>query len=158
MVSKESYPTFTLDLWDLLSVYHAILGSWGREQPWIKSPLLFMSSNLGFSNNFQNKICLAPHLILSDRSMCICPHQDIILPLFILLLMIAYVDLKVGYEWQGILASIYCKVKNRIQEKNNSYNQIKKCTCMDVMSMVRCILDPDWVLDITIHDEILWWW
>jgi hypothetical protein len=77
----------------------------------IKSPLLYMSSNLGFCNNFQNKICLAPNLILSDHSMCICPHQDITLPLIILLLMIAYVELKVGYEWQDILASIYCKVK-----------------------------------------------
>jgi hypothetical protein len=27
------------------------------------------------------------------------------------------------------------------------------CTCMDVMDMVRWILNPEWVLDITIYDE-----
>jgi hypothetical protein len=31
----------------------------------------------GFCNNFQNKPCLAPHFILSDRSLCIGPHQGI---------------------------------------------------------------------------------
>ena len=29
----------------------------------------------GFAISFQNKPCLAPHLILSYCSMCICPHQ-----------------------------------------------------------------------------------
>jgi hypothetical protein len=31
----------------------------------------------GFAISFQNKPCLAPHLILSDHSMCISPHQGI---------------------------------------------------------------------------------
>ena len=30
-----------------------------------------------FLISFQNKPCFAPHLILSDRSMCICPYQGI---------------------------------------------------------------------------------
>jgi hypothetical protein len=33
---------------ELLSVYYAILGSWGMERFLIKSPQLLMSSNLGF--------------------------------------------------------------------------------------------------------------
>jgi hypothetical protein len=32
------------------------------------------------------------------------------------------------------------------------------CTCMGMMGMVRWILGPEWVLDITIHDEMLWSW
>ena len=31
-----------------------------------------------FFINFQNKPCLAPHLILSDRSRCLIPHQGLL--------------------------------------------------------------------------------
>ena len=30
-----------------------------------------------FNKFFKNELCLAPHLILSDRSLCICPYQGI---------------------------------------------------------------------------------
>ena len=56
--------------------------------------------------------------------------------------MIAYVELKVGMNDKAYLHHIYCKVKDWIQEKSNSYNQIKMCTCMDMMGTVRCILGP----------------
>src|SRR6185312_1266113 len=38
-----------------------------------------MSSSLGFFFlSFQNKPCLAPHLILLDRSRCFIPHQGLL--------------------------------------------------------------------------------
>jgi hypothetical protein len=49
----------------------------------------------GFAMIFKIKPCLAPHLILSDLSKCICPHQGIRLPFCTLLLMIAYAELTV---------------------------------------------------------------
>ena len=48
-------------------------------------PHFFCSENLGFLN-FKLKHSLAPQMILSNRSMCMVPHQGIIVPLFILLL------------------------------------------------------------------------
>jgi hypothetical protein len=68
------------------------------------------------------------------------------------------VKLRVGMNDKAYLYHIYCKVKNRIQENNNSYNPIKMCTCMDMIYMVRWILGPEWVLDVTILDEMLWGW
>ena len=79
-VSIRDIPNYTLHLWTLkcLSVPSwVVLGSWGMEWSRIKSLPLLMSSSLGFFNKFQNKPCLAPHLILSYRSMCICPYQGI---------------------------------------------------------------------------------
>ena len=75
-----------------------------------------MSSNLGFCNKFsKTKPCLAPHLILSVRSMCICPHQGIRLPFFILLLMMAICGAQGRIKDKAYLHHIYCKVKDRIQ-------------------------------------------
>ena len=47
----------------------------------------------------------------------------------------------------------FAKSKTGSKEKIKSYNQIKMCTCMGMMDMVRWILGPEWVLDITIYDE-----
>ena len=48
----------------------------------------------GFANSFQNKPCLAPHLILSDRSMCICPHRGIRVSFL-------YPNSNDGYKWSS---------------------------------------------------------
>jgi hypothetical protein len=66
--------------------------------------------------------------------------------------MIADVELKVGMKDKAYLHHMYCKVKDQIQEKSNSYKQIKMCTLMNVVDMVWWILSLEWVLDITIHD------
>jgi hypothetical protein len=47
--------------------------------------------------------------------------------------------------------SYIVKSKTRSKKKIKSYNQIKTCMCMDMMDMVRWILGPKWVLDITIY-------
>jgi hypothetical protein len=48
----------------------------------------------GFAISFQNKPCLAPHLIPSDRSICICPHQGIRLAFL-------HSTSKDGYMWSS---------------------------------------------------------
>jgi hypothetical protein len=49
-------------------------------------------------------------------------------------------------------ACIACiaKSKNGSKEKIKSYNLIKMCMCRDMIDMVRWVLGPEWVLDITI--------
>jgi hypothetical protein len=42
------------------------------------------------------------------------------------------------------------KSKTGSKERIKSYNQIKMCMCRDMMGMVKWILGPGWVLDITI--------
>jgi hypothetical protein len=42
------------------------------------------------------------------------------------------------------------KSKTGSKEKIKSYNLIKMCMCRDMMDMVRWVLGPEWVLDITI--------
>jgi hypothetical protein len=42
------------------------------------------------------------------------------------------------------------KSKTESKEKIKSNNQIKMCMCRHMMDMVRWILGPEWVLDITI--------
>jgi hypothetical protein len=54
-------------------------------------------------------------MILSDRSMCIVPHQDIVLSLFILLLK-NLCGVRVGIKYVAYLPCVYRKVKSRIQE------------------------------------------
>ena len=54
-------------------------------------------------------------MILSDRSMCMIPHQGITLPLFFLSLIRLFVELRVGNEKEAYLFHTYCKVKNRTQ-------------------------------------------
>ena len=55
-------------------------------------------------------------MILSYRSICMIPHQDIWSPLFSLFLIRLFlVELRVGDEEEAYLYCIFCKVKNRIQ-------------------------------------------
>jgi hypothetical protein len=60
--------------------------------------------------------------------------------------MMAYVELKLCMNDKAYLHYMYRKVKDRIQEKTNSYNQIKMCTCMNVVDVLRWPIAPEWVL------------
>jgi hypothetical protein len=59
----------------------------------------------GFAISFRNKPFLAPHLILSDRSICICPHQGIIIAFLHPTSRNGLCGARGRYERQGILAS-----------------------------------------------------
>jgi hypothetical protein len=59
-------------------------------------------------------------------------------------------ELRVGYKMRNTCITCIAKSKIRSKEKMKSYNQIKMCMCRDMMHMVRWILGPEWVLDITI--------
>jgi hypothetical protein len=45
--------------------------------------------------------------------------------------------------------TFFAKSKTGSKERIKSYIQIKMCICRDMIAMVRWILDPEWVLDIT---------
>jgi hypothetical protein len=46
------------------------------------------------------------------------------------------------------------KSKTRSKEKIKSYDHIKMCIYIGMMDMVRWVPGPDWVLVITIFDEL----
>ena len=56
-------------------------------------------------------------MILSNRSMCMIPHQSIILPPFSLSLVWPFVEFRVGNEEVAYSGCTCCKVKNRIQQR-----------------------------------------
>ena len=56
-------------------------------------------------------------MILSNRSMCMIPHQSIILPPFSLSLVWLFVEFRVGNEEVAYSGRTCCKVKDRIQQR-----------------------------------------
>ena len=71
-------------------------------------------------------------MILSFTQKCLYPHQGLLCAFFLLLLK-AFVELKVGRKTKAYLFQIFCKVKDRIQRVSKSYNHdIEKCMCVDM--------------------------
>ena len=60
-------------------------------------------------------------MILSFTQKCLYPHQGLLCAFFLLLLK-AYVELKVGRKTKAYLFQIFCKVKDRTQRVSKSYN------------------------------------
>ena len=56
-------------------------------------------------------------MILSNRSMCMIPHQSIILPPFSLSLVWLFVEFRVGNDEVAYSGRTCCKVKDRIQQR-----------------------------------------
>ena len=76
------------------------------------------------------------------------------LPFFILLLMMALCGAQGRIKRKHTCITYFAKSKTGSTEKIKPYHQIKMCTGMAMVGMVRWILGPEWVLDITIH---MWW-
>ena len=60
-------------------------------------------------------------MILSFTQKCLYPHQGLLCAFFLLLLK-AFVELKVGRKTKAYLFQIFCKVKDRTQRVSKSYN------------------------------------
>ena len=73
------------------------------------------------------------------------------LPFFILLLMMAICGAQGRIKRKHTCITYFAKSKTGSTEKIKSYHQIKMCTGMAMVCMVRWILGPEWVLDITIY-------
>ena len=98
-----------------------------------------------FSIGFQNKPCLAPHLILLDRSMCYVLTKAFDLPPL-------YPTSSDGYMWssrydmkdKAYLYHMYCKAKNRIQKRKISHTIRSRCarvwTMVDGMETPFCMI------------------
>ena len=67
-------------------------------------------------------------MIFLDRSMCIVPHQDIVSPLFTLLLK-SLCGVRVGIKYVAYLPCIYRKVKPQIQGEK-CHTRKPRCACV----------------------------
>jgi hypothetical protein len=105
------------------------------------NPLNILWQALGVLNDFKENHALPASLILSDRSMCVCPHLGMT-ALNSSYFKPAYVELMVGYEWQGILV-LHILQSQKLDPKSKSSHTINRCTCMDVVDMVRWTLGPN---------------
>ena len=70
-------------------------------------------------------------MTLSDRSMCMIPHQDVESPLSFLFLIRSFVELRVGNEKKHTCFTYIAKSKTGPNRENRSYNQIKMCMCVE---------------------------
>ena len=100
------------------------LGSWRAKWCWLQSPPLFCYMTEVLKNILQRPtIALLLHRI-SHVAHCVCILTKA-LPLFILHLKIAYVELMVGESGSMLLRHIYCKIKQWIHADDKSYELIK---------------------------------
>ena len=67
-------------------------------------------------------------MILLDHLMCIVPHQDIVLPLFTLLLK-SLCGVRVEIKYVAYLPCVYRKVKPRIQGEK-CHTRRSRCACV----------------------------
>ena len=83
-------------------------------------------------------------MTLSDRSMCIIPHQGIGSLLSSLFLIRLFVELRVGNEKKHTYLAYIAKSKTRPNKENRSYNQIKNqikmCMCVEFFLDGTCTL------------------
>ena len=131
--SIRDIPTHTLHLWtfEVSITLSWVVDAWNGRETW---PFYFSCQVAwDFSISFQNKPCLAPHLTLSDRSMCMCPYQGIQLAFFFILLLVMAICGAQGRAWstRHTCITYIAMSKTESKVKNKSYNQIKMCTCMD---------------------------
>ena len=70
-------------------------------------------------------------MILSNRSMCMIPHQSIILPPFSLSLVWLFWSSGQGMKRQHTRAAHVAKSKTGSNRESKSYNQIKMCMCVE---------------------------
>ena len=83
-------------------------------------------------------------MTLSDRSMCMIPHQDTGSPLTSLFLIRFFVELRVGNEKKHTYLAYIAKSKIEPNKENRSYNQIKNqikmCMCVEFFLDGTCTL------------------
>ena len=119
--------TFTCEFW---CVYHKDLGSWRVEWYWLQSPPLSCYMTGGFGNIFARPtIVLLLHRI-SHIAQCVCILTKA-LPLFILLLNIAYVELMVGEMKACTCVTYIAKSNNGSMEMTNHTSWSRMCTCVE---------------------------
>ena len=79
-------------------------------------------------------------MTLSDRSMCMIPHQSIGSCLSSLFLIRLFVELKVGNEKKHTYLAYIAKSEIEPNKENRSYNQIKMCMCVEFFLDGTCTL------------------
>jgi hypothetical protein len=79
-------------------------------------------------------------MTLSDRPMCMIPHQSIGSRLSSLFLIRFFVELRVGNEKKHTYLAYIAKSKTIPNKENRSYNQIKMCMCVEFFLDGTCTL------------------
>jgi hypothetical protein len=136
----------TCFLWTLWSVYYATLTTM-NQLPW-----LLITNTWDFWWFSKIKLCLASSFdSLGSLNVYMSSPRHWTCLSFIILLMVAICGAQ-GRERKDKHTCIIliAKSKTRSKEKIKSHNKIRTCTCTNMRDMVRWILDPEWVLEITI--------